>query len=266
MPEPKIAVKDVSVSYRLPNGRQLEALQDITFDVEPNDFLVLIGPSGCGKSTLLNVIAGLAKPDRGTVALDGSPMDAPRPRDVALMFQDPLLLPWRNVLRNIQFGLEAQHLPKDEMTERALKYLRLVGLESFRDAFPHQLSGGMKQRVALCRALALETEVILMDEPFGALDEQTRFLLANELVNIWMRLKKTIVFVTHSLDEALYLGERIVTLSFRPGRVKALTTVDLPRPRDVVGLEFRRYLDTLNVQLREEILKGSKQDFEFVKA
>lgn len=257
MGEAKIDVRGVSLAYRLRDGRSVEALEEVSFQVPENDFFVLLGPSGCGKSTLLNVIGGLVKADKGGVLLDGTPIAAPDPQRVAIMFQDPLLLPWRTVTKNIEFGLEPRRIPKHERETRALKYLKLVGLEGFADAYPHQLSGGMKQRVALCRALAMETEIVLMDEPFGALDEQTRMILADELINIWSQLSKTVIFVTHGLTEAVYLAKRVAVMTFRPGKIKNVINVDLPRPRQFTDPEFRDCLETIWGQLKEESLKGT---------
>ncbi|HUY86893.1 MAG TPA: ABC transporter ATP-binding protein [Acidimicrobiales bacterium] len=243
-PRPKIELRNLSMVYedRI-SGRKVEAIKNVNLDIYENDFAVIIGPNGCGKSTLLSIMAGLLKPTTGEVIIGGK--TRPGPRDVALMFQDSLLLPWRNVSKNIEFGLEPRHLSKEERASRVEKYLKLVRLEEFADAYPSQLSGGMKQRVALCRSLAMETDIVLMDEPFGALDEQTRIMLADELVNIWRSVKRTVVFVTHSLSEAVYLAERIVVMSSRPGMVKAILDVDIPRPRTFASPHFAQLLQTL---------------------
>jgi NitT/TauT family transport system ATP-binding protein len=215
-----IEVTGVSKTYHdAASDRVIRTLDKISLAAEENDFLILLGPSGCGKSTLLNIIAGLVPhdPDGGRVLVAGKPVTGPNPKLMAYVFQDPVLYPWRTVLKNVEFGLEAQDVEKAQRRERALKYLRLVGLEEFVDAYPRQLSGGMAQRVALCRALALETDIILMDEPFAALDEQSRILLGDELVLLWRQVRRTIVFVTHSLTEAVYLGQRIAVFTARPG-------------------------------------------------
>ena len=220
---PIFEVTEVSKTYHdAATDRVVRTLDKISIAAAENDFLILLGPSGCGKSTLLNIIAGLVPYDQdgGRVQVAGKPVIGPNPKLMAYMFQDPVLYPWRTVVKNVEFGLEAQEIDKAERRERALKYLRLVGLEEFADAYPRQLSGGMAQRVALCRALALETDIILMDEPFGALDEQSRIILGDELVEIWRRVRRTVVFVTHSLTEAVYLGERIAVFSARPGKIK----------------------------------------------
>jgi ABC-type nitrate/sulfonate/bicarbonate transport system ATPase subunit len=255
-----IEVTGVSKTYHdAASDRSIRTLDNVTISAQENDFLILLGPSGCGKSTLLNVIAGLVPHDAdgGRVLVDGRPVTRPNPKLMAYMFQDPVLYPWRTVLKNVEFGLEAQGLAKDERRERALKYLRLVGLEEFALAYPRQLSGGMAQRVALCRALALETEIILMDEPFAALDEQTRILLGDELVEIWRQVRRTIVFVTHSLTEAVYLGQRIAVFTARPGRIKLDLANDLPRPRAIGSADFNLMVDTLWRQLKSESLAAA---------
>jgi len=258
-----IEAKTISKTYQdLANGREVRALENVSLSAEENDFLVLLGPSGCGKSTFLNIVAGLVRHDEraGEVLVHGRRVTGPNPRQMAYMFQDPVLYPWRTVLRNVEFGLEAQRIDKTERRRRALKYLRMVGLEDFADYYPRQLSGGMSQRVALCRSLALETDIVLMDEPFGALDEQSRIILGDELVEIWRKVGRTIVFVTHSLTEAVYLGRRIVVFTARPGRIKAEIRNDLPRPRAIGGPEFNRMIDTLWSHLKEESLAAIKRE------
>lgn len=249
--KPKIEIRSLSVVYDdKPNKRKITAIEGVNLQVYENDFLVIIGPSGCGKSTLLNAIAGVVKPTSGELVINGE--EGPRPRDVALMFQDPLLLPWRTVAKNIEFGLEPRDIPKEEREARIDKYLRLVHLQEFKDAYPRQLSGGMRQRVALCRALAVEADILLMDEPFGALDEQTRLLLAGELAKIWRDVERTVIFVTHSLSEAVYLGERIAVMTKRPGRVKDILNIDIPRPRDFESPRFDQFLQIIWEKLRVE--------------
>lgn len=258
-----IEVKEVSKTYRDPaNGREVSALGNVSLSAAENDFLVLLGPSGCGKSTLLNIIAGLIPHDDrvGEVLVQGRRVTGPNPKLMAYMFQDPVLYPWRTVLKNVEFGLEAQQVDKEERRRRALKYLQMVGLEDFADSYPRQLSGGMCQRVALCRSLALETDIVLMDEPFGALDEQSRIILGDELIEIWRKVRRTIVFVTHSLTEAVYLGQRIVIFTARPGRIKAEIKNDLPRPRTIGGPEFIKMIDTLWSHLKEESLIAIKRE------
>ena len=252
-----IEVTGVSKTYHdEADGRNVRTLDHVSITAQENDFLILLGPSGCGKSTLLNIIAGLTSydADGGQVMVQGRLVTGPNPKLMAYMFQDPVLYPWRTVLKNVEFGLEAQGIAKDERRERALKYLRLVGLEDFAHSYPRQLSGGMAQRVAICRSLALETDIVLMDEPFAALDEQSRILIGDELVSIWRQVKRTIVFVTHSLTEAVYLGQRIAVFSARPGRIKIEIANDLPRPRSIGEPAFNQMVDALWQQLKVESL------------
>ncbi len=254
---PKIEIRSLSKTFLGPgpDGR-VQALHDVNLTVEQGDFFVILGPSGCGKSSLLNMMAGLAEADEGEVLIDGERVTKPNPQKVAMMFQEAVLYPWRSVLRNVEFGLETRKMPLEERHERALKYLRKVGLETFAWAYPRQLSGGMSQRVALCRALAMETEIILMDEPFGALDEQTRILLGQELIEIWQQVGKTIVFVTHSITEAVSLAEHVAVFTARPGRVKRIVKVDSQRPRKSGGADFQNLIELLWTELRGESMKA----------
>ncbi|MFT4190278.1 MAG: ABC transporter ATP-binding protein [Comamonas sp.] len=201
------------------------ALDDVSLDVSPGEFLVLVGPSGCGKSTLLDLLAGLAQPTAGRVLLDGRPITGPA-RDRGVVFQQYALFPWRSALDNVAFGLEVAGVGRAERRERAGHYLDLVGLSAFAGRYPHELSGGMKQRVAIARSLAYDPQVLLMDEPFAALDAQTRETLQEELVDIWRRTGKTIVFITHGIDEAVVLGQRVAVMTARPGRIKDI--IDIP--------------------------------------
>ncbi len=201
------------------------AVQDVTLDVKAGEFLVLVGPSGCGKSTLLDLLAGLSLPTSGRVLIDGKPITGPA-RDRGVVFQQYALFPWLSALDNVAFGLEVAGLGRRERREKAAQYLELVGLSDFANRYPHELSGGMKQRVAIARSLAYEPQVLLMDEPFAALDAQTREMLQEELVEIWQRTGKTIVFITHGIDEAVVLGQRVAVMTTRPGRIKAI--VDIP--------------------------------------
>ena len=232
---PKVAVHDVIKTYegRGPDGKPVRvlALDGATVDVRNGEFMSLLGPSGCGKTTLLKIIAGLLPHDSGSVRIDGRDVREPL-ENVALVFQNFGLFPWRTVLGNVEFGLEASHVPAKERRDRALEYIHLVGLDRFRNSHPHQLSGGMQQRVGLARALAVRPEVLLMDEPFGALDLHTRELLQFELLGILQRTKATIVFVTHSVDEALVLSDRIAVFSSSPGRIIETIDVRIPHPRD----------------------------------
>jgi NitT/TauT family transport system ATP-binding protein len=209
----------------------VRALQDLTFDVGDREFLTVIGPSGCGKTTLLRIIAGLIPYSEGQVSVGGSPIRGPGP-ERAMVFQNFALMPWADVLRNVAFGLELRKVDKREREDRAASLIRLVGLSGFERRLPRELSGGMQQRVGLARALAVDPRILLMDEPFGALDEQTRRLLQEEVLRIWEQQRKTVVFITHSMEEAVLLGDRVMLMSARPGQVDGIIDVPLPRPRE----------------------------------
>ncbi|WP_315833597.1 ABC transporter ATP-binding protein [Bradyrhizobium prioriisuperbiae] len=218
-------------------GREVAALDDINLSIAANDFVCLLGPSGCGKSTLLNIIAGFETPTKGRVTVDGKAVEAPG-ADRGVVFQQPTLMPWLTVAENIAFHLRLKGIAKAERREQAQTFIDLVGLKGFETHYPSELSGGMNQRVGIARALIMNPRVILMDEPFAALDAQTKSEMQEELVAIWQRHRGTIVFVTHSVDEALVLGNRIVVMTRRPGRIRELIELDLPRPRDVTGADF----------------------------
>jgi ABC-type nitrate/sulfonate/bicarbonate transport system ATPase subunit len=224
-----IEIRGVSKTFRGRRG-PVHALRDVDLDVYANEFITLLGPSGCGKTTLLRLIAGLAKPDSGEVILDGKPITGPGP-ERSMVFQDFALMPWATVLNNIAFGLEMRGVGKSERLDRSMEFIRMVGLEGFEKAYPHELSGGMQQRVGLARALAVDPTVLLLDEPFSALDEQTRRLLQEELLQVWEARRKTVIFVTHSIEESVLLGDRVVLMSARPGRVSRTVSVPLARPR-----------------------------------
>jgi NitT/TauT family transport system ATP-binding protein len=217
----QIAIDNVSHVYRPPRGRPVLALEDVTLDVRNREFLALLGPSGCGKSTLLYLIGGFLPIERGAIAVNGKPVAAPGP-DRGIVFQHFALFPWKTVRDNILYGLERQGMPKAERLARAQQFVDLVGLSGFEDSYPSQLSGGMKQRTALARTLAFDPSILLMDEPFGALDAQTRHLMQTELLGIWQRTPKTVIFVTHDVQEAVYLADRVAVMSARPGRIKAI--------------------------------------------
>ena len=225
-----IEVKSARKEFRRDDAAVL-AIDSLDLDVRANEFTVVVGPSGCGKTTLLYMIAGFEKPTAGQVLVRGSQVFGPG-RDRGIVFQDLALFPWRTVLGNVSFGLESSGLKRVEARSLAREYVQLVGLEGFEGAYPNTLSGGMKQRVALARTLACEPDVLLMDEPFGALDVQTRRLMQEELVRIWESRRKTVVFVTHSVSEAVYLADTVYVLTARPGTVKGVVAVDLPRPRE----------------------------------
>ena len=239
-----LSVNAASKAYPQGRGGVVEALAATTLAVRENEFLAIVGPSGCGKSTLLRLMAGLEKPSDGEVRFRGQGVTRPSGR-IGLVFQDYSLLPWRTLLRNIELGLEFQGLPRRQARDKALEYLELVGLAQFQDAFPHELSGGMRQRAAIARALAVEPDVLLMDEPFGALDAHTRLLMQRELLGIWEKRRKTVVFVTHSIDEAVYLSDRIVVMEKEPGRVIEMLEVDLPRPRTRKNPDFGRLTESI---------------------
>jgi len=231
------------------------AIDELNLEIPEGEFTVIVGPSGCGKSTFLYLVAGFEKPSGGQILLDGKAISRPGP-DRGFVFQEFALFPWRTVLGNITFGLEIQGVPKREAKRIAKNYIDIVGLKGFENAYPYSLSGGMKQRVGLARALAYEPEVLLMDEPFGSLDAQTRKLMQEELTRIWEATKKTVIFVTHSVIEAVYLADRIYVMTARPGKVKGMIEVDLSRPRDFRGQEFLKKRDEALELLEEEVRKS----------
>ena len=246
----KIRARDVRMDFAIADehGRkqQIAALQDFNLDIREGEFFTLLGPSGCGKSTFLNVLAGLARKTGGSISIDGQPASGIN-REQGVVFQGYALFPWRTVLQNIEVGLEIRKIPKRERRETAEQFLHLVGLAGFGQRYPHELSGGMRQRVAIARSLAYSPSLLLMDEPFAALDAQTREILQSELLRIWEQHKTTIVFITHSLDEAIYLSDRIAVMTHRPGRIKSVLDIALPRPRPA---EIRHA--PAFVQLREQ--------------
>jgi NitT/TauT family transport system ATP-binding protein len=246
-PMPQIVISGLAVEYRKPKSEELlVAVESVDLSIERGEFVTIVGSSGCGKSTLLLAIAGLVPFTRGSIAIDGKPVTGPGP-DRAVVFQDASLMPWRTVLGNVRFGLEMQRRPGDHVAQ-AMRYINLVGLGGFADYHPHQLSGGMRQRANIARALAVDPEVLLMDEPFGALDAQTREVMGEELLEIWERDRKTALFVTHDIEEAILLGDRVVMMGRNPGHIKDVVTVDLPRPRpqgvaeSAAFIEYRRRL------------------------
>jgi len=258
-PVPKVLVNEVSVTFES-HGRSVLALDRISLQAHAGEFLCIVGPSGSGKSTLLRVVAGLLRQSAGAVRIEA---DRPGTPLTAMVFQEHALLPWRTVRDNVTFGLENRGVGRAERQARAREMLAMVGLTRFAQHYPHQLSGGMKQRVGIARALANDPEVLLMDEPLAALDAQTRTIMQEELLRIWATLGKTVVYVTHSLEEALLLGDRIVLLTARPGRVSQVYSVDLGRPR---GLEVRgsptygALLEKIWSQLREEVARAMAED------
>lgn len=252
----KLEVRDLSKIYEIREGvgrvRRLTALQDVTFDVKEEEFVTIIGPSGCGKSTLLFIIAGLLEKTGGEIRLDGRSITGPG-LDRAIVFQEFAIFPWLTVKENIKFGLKQKKtISKDQHEEIARRHIKMVQLEGFEDTYPHRLSGGMKQRVGVARALAYDPALLLMDEPFGALDAQTRSNLQGLLVDIWQEAKKTVVFVTHSVREAVYLSDRVLVLQSRPGKVIKSLEIDIPRPRDETFNMFSEYV----AELKETLVLG----------
>jgi len=247
-----LSIKNLNKTYHTEEGDEVVALSDINLDVADKEFVCFIGPSGCGKTTLLRITAGLEKPDSGTLTVNNEPITGPGP-DRGMVFQEYSLFPWRTVLKNITFSLELKKIAKSEREKIARDFLELVGLSKFADSYPHELSGGMKQRVAIARALVNDPDVLLMDEPFGAVDAQTRNRLQHELLNIWEKKKKTVLFITHSVDEAVFLADKVVVFTARPGRVKEVFSIDLPRPRERTSFEANAVREHLLATLGAEI-------------
>jgi NitT/TauT family transport system ATP-binding protein len=254
----KIAVRNVTKIF---NGRpeNVVALRDLSFEIGENRFTTIVGPSGCGKSTILNLLAGFERPTSGEIIMDGKPLDKPGP-DRGFVFQDYALFPWLTVLGNVMFGLTAKGYEKKKAREIALSYIDSVNLAGFEHAYPHTLSGGMKQRVAIARALAYDPQVLLMDEPFGALDAQTRKYMQGELIRIWEKFRKTVVFVTHSVIEAVYLSDVIVVMTVRPGQVKGIFQSTIPRPRNFTSDEYISLRKQVLALLDEEVEKEIRMD------
>jgi NitT/TauT family transport system ATP-binding protein len=256
-----LEVRDVSVRFDTPEG-PVTALDDVSLTVSRGEFLAVIGPSGCGKSTLFNVIGGLLNSYEGQVTVAGEPVRGPHPA-IGMVFQEESTFPWRNVLDNVAFPLEVAGRPKKERLERARHFVSLVGLDGFERRYPAELSGGMRQRVAIARTLASQPKILLMDEPFAALDEQTRFLLGEKVLQIQQSLQQTSLLITHNIAEAVQLADRVLVMTYRPGRVKRIVAIDLPRPRtaDVVGSEaFGRYVAQIWSDLREEASRGMRDE------
>jgi NitT/TauT family transport system ATP-binding protein len=225
-----ISVKNLSKTYLSKTGSHIEALRDISFDVEDRELVTIVGPSGCGKSTLLKILAGILPKSGGTVTLGGRPVEGPR-RDIGIVFQAPVLLPWRTVFDNVLVPVEIQRMDRHAYEARARELLALTGLIGFEKKYPFELSGGMQQRVGISRALVCDPEILLMDEPFGALDAMTREYMNMELLRIWRESQKTILFVTHSIPEAVLLADRVIVITSRPGTINRIVPIALPRPR-----------------------------------
>ncbi len=256
----KVGLSEICLSYRTQSGERLLALDHINLEVRTGEFVCVVGPSGCGKSTLLHLIAGLQQQTSGQILVDGKPVQGTG-TDRIMIFQEHALFPWLTVGQNVEFGMKMKGIGKREREEKIRYYLRLVHLAKFEKSYIHQLSGGMRQRVAIARALATEPDVLLMDEPFAALDAQTRDLLHDELERIWSETGRTIIFVTHNVREAVRLGDRVVLLTFRPGRVKSEFHVDLPRPRHLEDPHVARAAREVLDELRDEINRSLEVEY-----
>jgi NitT/TauT family transport system ATP-binding protein len=246
-----LSAERVGKTFRTSNGKSLEALRQVNLSIRENDFVCIVGPSGCGKSTLLRMVSGLETISSGRIVYRGESVNRSR-KEIGMVFQEYSLLPWRTVLDNVALGPEFGGIPRKEREAKAMEYLRLVGMEPFSRTFPHELSGGMRQRVAIVRALANDPDVLLMDEPFGALDAHTRILLQKELLRVWETHRKTILFVTHGVDEAIYLADRIIVMSARPGRILETIDVDMSRPRDRAHPSYGRLAERILSILEQE--------------
>lgn len=259
--QPKIRIDQLCKEFPGRNGQVVTALRDISFSVPEGTFLVIVGPSGCGKTTLLRIIAGLEEQTGGTVEVrrtaKGRPLNS-------MVFQDKSVLPWMTVRDNVAYGLRLRGVPRTERNAVADRYIAMVGLSKFADAYPHQLSGGMKQRVSIARAFANDPEILLMDEPFSALDEQNKILLQQELLRIWEGTNRTVIYITHSIDEALNLGDQVMIMTAHPGRIKAVVDIDLPRPRDITTIRNHPRFAELFYQiwgaLRDEVHKAKREE------
>jgi NitT/TauT family transport system ATP-binding protein len=251
---PKLSFRGVGKSYVNARGEPIEAIADVTFDVAPGEFVCLVGPSGCGKTTVLSILAGLLKPTSGEALMDGRPIPSAGP-DRALLFQEPALFPWLSVRRNVEFALKLIGVPQDERADRAMIWLRKVHLSRFADSQPHELSGGMRQRAALARALACDPDVLLADEPFGSLDAQARELLQDELQRVWAENRKTFVFVTHNVREAVFLADRVLLMSAPPGTLIQGQRIRTPRPRSYEDVLIAKVVADIHQHLVEEVGK-----------
>jgi NitT/TauT family transport system ATP-binding protein len=256
----KVLIEHLSKTYIDRRGDTTKALEDINLVVEENEFVVVVGPSGCGKSTLLNLIAGLLSPTSGQVVFEGTGGQG-HPQ-TAVVFQEFALFPWRTVFRNIVYGLEERGASQSEQNEIGQKYIQMVGLQGCEKKYPHQLSGGMKQRVSIARALAMDPLLLLMDEPFSALDAQTRTLMQYELSRIWEETRKSFLYITHNIQEAVFLGDRVVVLSRRPGRILDTISIDLPRPRGedlILEKPYLEYVDRIWQTIKDQAKEAMKE-------
>jgi NitT/TauT family transport system ATP-binding protein len=256
-----LTADNIAVRFDTPEG-PITAVDDVTFNVRQGEFLSVIGPSGCGKSTLFNVIGGLLGTHEGLVRVAGETIDGPH-KSIGMVFQEESTFPWRTVIDNVAFPLELTGMAKDKRNERARHFIKLVGLDGFENRYPGELSGGMRQRVSLARTLASEPKILLMDEPFAALDEQTRLLLGDKVLQIQQQLKQTTLLITHNITEAVQMSDRILVMTYRPGKVKRIVDIDLPRPRtsEIVGSEtFGRFVAQIWNDLREEASRGMRDE------
>ncbi|WP_168879673.1 ABC transporter ATP-binding protein [Rhizobium sp. P28RR-XV] len=255
--QPVLTIKHIVMGFNTREGA-IKAVDGISFDMAPGEFVSIIGPSGCGKSTLFNIVGGLLRGYDGEVAVGGEQISGPHP-GIGMVFQEESTFPWRTVLDNVAFPLEIQGIAKEERYARARRFIQMVGLDGFEKRFPSELSGGMRQRVAIARTLAFQPKILLMDEPFGALDEQTRLLLGGKVLQIQQELMQTTLLITHSITEAVQLSDRVVIMTYRPGKVKRIIDIDLPRPRtsEVVSSDaFGRYVAAIWNDLRDEASRG----------
>mgnify|MGYP001324333081 FL=1 len=248
-----LSVNQVCKTFKTNNGGQIRAVDEVHLSIAENDFVCIVGPSGCGKSTLLRIAAGLEPASSGDIRFRGQEIKKPHPH-IGMVFQEYSLFPWLPVIDNVASGPEFSGMKKMERIELAQHYLEVVGMSEFADAFPHELSGGMRQRVAIARAFANDPKILLMDEPFGSLDAHTRILLQKELLRIWETHRKTILFVTHSVDEAVYLADRVVIMSARPGKVKEILKIDMGRPRSRANPSYGELTDRILQQLEHEVI------------
>jgi NitT/TauT family transport system ATP-binding protein len=255
-----IVVKSISKRF-LTKHKETYALERVNMEIKTGEFVCIIGPSGCGKSSLLNIIAGLENASEGKIFLNDQEVKGPGP-DRAMMFQESALFPWLRVIDNVEFGMKMTGVAKEIRREKALKYLKMVHLTKFQNSLIHELSGGMKQRVALARALTLDSEVLLMDEPFAALDSQTKNILQNELQRIWLETKKTIIFVTHNVEEAVLLADRVVVMAANPGRIKAEFNIQLFRPRQVEDPDLAYTVAKIMKEVKDEVEKVAKDEYD----
>ena len=256
-----LVADDIGVRFETAEGPVI-AVDDVSFKVKPGEFLSVIGPSGCGKSTLFNVIGGLLSHHQGVVTVAGEVIDGPH-KSIGMVFQEESTFPWRTVVDNVAFPLELTGMPKAKRVEKARTFINMVGLAGFENRYPGELSGGMRQRVSLARTLASEPKILLMDEPFAALDEQTRLLLGDKVLQIQQQLKQTTLLITHNITEAVQMSDRILVMTYRPGKVKRIVDIDLPRPRNsaIVGSEaFGRYVAQIWSDLREEASRGMRDE------